>query len=244
MVLGLVMFGRRGSSSVPFSTSKFRSSQKIETFKMLPHLWIELRCGPPDSPLRLAIPSWMTGEDRDTSATENFEEKMLSSGHKPRAMKESEREQVLHEVGQGFSRLDSVEMGSSSRVHRDLAATAVTQEQDVQAMSGTAGLTQSQFWLSLGIRGGGWQYTCIYIIRLYMFFKGQPTRTCIFIYYLHFSFHIVLAMLLPRYAVTKPPVLPPQAFFPTGAAAPSEVRGQRPLPNKTFLFFVSAGWIS
>jgi len=98
--------------------------------------------GPSDAPLRLVIPSWMTGEDKEETRTSQFEEKRLSAQTKAGKLSEATLEQIQTETAMGFSAIEAPS-NSSKSIYTPLASSAYTQEVDVTLLSANEILMKS-----------------------------------------------------------------------------------------------------
>ena len=98
--------------------------------------------GPPESPLRLAIPAWATGRDSEVSKTAEREKKALQISNKAAAMTMEQQDQVRKEIRSGFGSLLGIGSSSSSGEHMFAAQSlnAMTREGDAKEVALVGGL--------------------------------------------------------------------------------------------------------
>ena len=74
------------------------------------------RKGPPESPLRLAIYSWMLAKDAVQAETDNFR-KRLEGSTKPVATNEEMKDQLRGELKRGFPELSGPDSSKARQAH-------------------------------------------------------------------------------------------------------------------------------
>lgn len=89
--------------------------------------------GPPESPLRLAVPSWMTGEDSNEGRKGTFEQKVMNKMSKmASALSEEMQQQMINETRLGFTQ----PVAPVVDLHRPLPMGALTSERQDELKSG------------------------------------------------------------------------------------------------------------
>jgi hypothetical protein len=87
--------------------------------------------GPPDAPLRLRIPAWLIGGDKESHVEMEYEDKKLINESKSTKMAGDVQKQILRETKSGFTRNDSaISSIGNAALYNLLPANALTQESE------------------------------------------------------------------------------------------------------------------